>query len=173
MRKHILTYTGIAALAAATVGYAGPSDSATTPTVKAADTSCSCDRKKYGKHHGHRGGMMGDPVAKLAIKLDLSKEQRDAIRTAFDKNKSQVEKYQDQLIDSMQQLRSIALSDNYDEKQVEKYANLQGDAISNLTQLRIQTKQAILQILTPEQQKAFKQMAEKKFGHKRGGGRGF
>ena len=107
--------------------------------------------KKHGKHHD-----------KWLKKLDLSEEQRQQVKAISDELKPQLKEKKAELKDVSKQIRKLAMSDNYDEGQVNDLADRKGDIVAELTKLKAAKKARIYALLTPEQKEKLADLREKK-----------
>jgi Spy/CpxP family protein refolding chaperone len=124
----------------------------------------------------HQGNFvtpkMINKFSRLALKLNLTAQQRDVLRKKMTALMPQTQQYQEQMVDSIQNLAKLATEDNPDKAQIKKYADLQGDALSHMIQLRLEKKQSLFSVLTPEQKVTFQTIMQKKMKHKGKGMRG-
>ncbi|MFN3234166.1 MAG: Spy/CpxP family protein refolding chaperone [Gammaproteobacteria bacterium] len=148
MKKTALTLITSAALMGSGVALANPPAYGSMSPAQ----QCGC-ANPHKPMQGHLNKM-----DRLAIKLNLTQEQRDSIRSQLKALQSQKEKYRDQLVMSMQTLRQLAQAGVYKGDKVEAAAKQKGDAITQLTELKMQSKGVVMNVLTPEQQKQFKEM---------------
>ncbi|MBI4756194.1 MAG: Spy/CpxP family protein refolding chaperone [Betaproteobacteria bacterium] len=119
---------------------------------------------------GHGHGMHGDVDAgidRMSGLLDLSKEQRDAMRAIGDKHRPQLRELGDRLSDSRRQLRELAAKGTPDAAQVRPLAEAQGKAMADMMVLRTQMRAEMDKVLTDAQRDKLRQMRER-----RGPGRG-
>lgn len=123
----------------------------------------------YGGH-GHGHGTHGDVDAgidRMSGLLDLSKEQRDAMRAIGDKHRPQLRELRDRLSDSRRQLRDLAAKGTPDAAQVRPLAEAQGKAMADMMVLRTQMRAEMDKVLTDAQRDKLRQLRER-----RGPGRG-
>ncbi len=123
-----------------------------------------CDRDSMGKMGGHRGG---DPAMFMMRQLDLSKEQRDAIREIVDAQRDQMRDHQDKLSDLRKTLREQVNSDSYDPARVRELADAKSKIIADMIVQRSETMNRIRQQLTAEQRASLDDKTDR-----RSGGRG-
>jgi Spy/CpxP family protein refolding chaperone len=116
----------------------------------------------FGAHGYARGGAMGfhgrgsygdidGRVERLADRLDLSKEQRNAMRAIVDKARPQMRDLRDRLVDNRKQLRALEREAKPDEARVTQLADAQGRAIAELIVLRTKIIGEMRGVLTDEQ----------------------
>lgn len=121
----------------------------------------ACDSSKShhsGNYHGHKSMHMID-------KLDLSKEQRQAIRTIKNEQHNQMGFQKDELVDIKKALKEQAKSANYDAVKVEELANAKAKIMAAMTIQHLETKNRIRQQLTAEQIKKLDSFTSKKTHH--------
>ena len=107
-----------------------------------------------GRHHG--GGSFGfgpgpERIERMAGKLDLSDEQRDAIRAIADKARPSFREYGDSLRDNREKLRELAQADDADQAAIRALADAQGDTMADMIVLRTDLMREVRAVLTPEQ----------------------
>ena len=108
--------------------------------------------------------------------LDLTEAQRDQI---FELRHASVPAMRDAhkaIRAARKQLRDYSREGNVDKAQLQQYAGELGQAIANMTVLRIEGRSAVMAVLTPEQKAKMKERMEKrgkhgKDGHGKGGHR--
>lgn len=110
---------------------------------------------KMGHHPHHDAPAFGghEPTPPFLRGLTLSEAQKDQV---FELMHKQVPAMRDKAKAShqaMDELRQLALSDNYDEARAKKLARSAADAQSEMALLHAQSDQKILALLTPEQRK--------------------
>jgi len=105
-------------------------------------------------------GRHGDPEARIermAQRLNLSTEQRDAMRAIVDKARPQMRALRDRLTDNRTQLRTLTLQGNADEARVRTLADAQGKAMADLIVLRTQMRSEMDKVLTEPQRQQLRQ----------------
>ncbi len=118
--------------------------------------------KGYGRH--------GNPQAhmeRMAERLNLTAEQRTAMREIFDRTRPQMGELRDKLADNRQQLRTLGQGTTVDEAQVRRLADAQGQLMAEMIVLRTKMRSEINAILTEEQRQQLKELGERR-GHRRG-----
>jgi Spy/CpxP family protein refolding chaperone len=156
-KKTFLTLITSGALITAGLAYAQPNNNMTSPNSAYSNNTAA---GKQMRMHGNKG--MKDPMSRLAMKLNLTQEQRDTIRAQIEKSRPDMIKYRDEMINSEQSLRQMMISNNFDKATISKLAKQKGDAVAKLTELRMQNKAAMMKVLTPEQLNKFKAMQQQR-----------
>ncbi len=125
-----------------------------------------------GGGFGHRGGPMGDfsPIDRLAERLDLTEDQRQAIETLFDDYREDLELHGQAVRDAHGALADAAGAEILDEDAVRAVGQELGGALAEMAIVRTRLHQEIRQQLTPEQQELFDQGERRRYGRR---GRGF
>lgn len=111
--------------------------------------------------HPHRGMFDHDNLElrmeRMAGRLELTKEQRAAVRTVFDKARPQTRELSDRMSDTRKQLHSLAEKETLDAGMLRQLAEAQGKIIAEKIVLRFQTMAEVLKILTPTQREKLQQ----------------
>ena len=118
--------------------------------------------------------MMGEwsPVDRLAERLDLTGEQREAIEAIFDAYRDELQLEGQALREAHEAMAEAARAEVLDEEAIRALGQGLGAAQAEQTITRARLHQEIRQQLTPEQQELFDQRMERhRFGPR--GGRGF
>jgi periplasmic protein CpxP/Spy len=125
-----------------------------------------CMRGGHPMGMGHAGhGMDAERhIDRMADALDLTKEQRDQVRSIVDKSRPATRELQDRLRDNRKQLHALMQQDTVSEKEVRRLADIQGKAIADTIVLRTRVQTDIRSILTPEQ----RQKMQTHFGQRDG-----
>ncbi len=89
--------------------------------------------------------------AQMALKLQLTSEQRTEIRDIHRAAGESKQANVDQLVLNREQIKTLAKAEPYDESQVQAIATTQGELISQLIVMRASTKVAVRAVLTAEQ----------------------
>ena len=121
----------------------------------------------------HRGGPMGDrsPVDRLAERLDLGEEQREAIEAIFEDFRDDLQLRGQAVRDAHRALADATAAEILDEDAIRALGQELGAAQAEMAITRAQKHQQIRQQLTPEQQELFDQRLEDRpYGRR---GRGF
>jgi Spy/CpxP family protein refolding chaperone len=117
---------------------------------------------------GHKG--YGDPdrmIDRMAESLNLTKEQRDAMRTIVDKARPQTRELRDKLAENHKQLRALIQQGMPKESEVRKLADAQGQAIADMIVLRTKVRTEIRGVLTDAQREKMQQWHERHERHGR------
>ncbi len=113
----------------------------------------SGEKGNHAKHMKKRFKM-------LAHKLDLTKEQRQEIRTIFTEMKSDKKERRATMSGFKEQVEILAQASEFDESRFKTlYAEFQ-ENFQVLAMERAKMHHTIMQVLTPEQQKRFSSMRE-------------
>ena len=89
--------------------------------------------------HRHGGRFFGggpEHIERMAERLGLNQEQREAIRAVVDQARPKFRSITDSLRDGRKQLHDIAFSGNYDEGQARTLADAQAARMAELIVLR-------------------------------------
>jgi len=98
----------------------------------------------YGDHRG-------DKMRHVMKKLDLTTEQREAIRNIKDEQREQMSTKRDEMMDIRKALREQVRADSYDASKVRELADTKAKLMADMTVKRIETMNRIRKELTPEQ----------------------
>lgn len=112
--------------------------------------------------HAQQGQSGGMPMPRLAQKLDLTTAQQQAISQKLTPIGEKMQQAVSQIQSSRSQLQAFMLKGDFTNSKIKGLAKQQGDALAQLTLLRMQSKQAVFSSLTPEQQKAYLRMMKKR-----------
>lgn len=104
---------------------------------------------------GH--GDLDSRIEHMTQRLNLSPEQRTAMRAIVDKERPQLRVLRDQLLDNRKQLRTLMVQDNADEAKVRTLADGQGKTMADLIVLRTRMKSEMARILTDQQRQQLHQ----------------
>ena len=164
MKRSFALNTTIAALAAAAV--------IATPVIAQdeSDSDSAGPAFGYGPKpamvgHRHGGRFFGggpEHIERMAERLGLNQEQREAIRTVVDEARPKFRSIRDSLSEGRTQLHDIAFSGNYDEGQARTLADAQAARMADLIVLRTEVMSRAYAILTPEQQEQLKARMEQR-----------
>lgn len=114
---------------------------------------------------GHfRGDHRNAPMMQIMKNLDLSKEQRQAIRDIRNESRDQMEEKRDEMTDIRKALREQARADTYDAAKVRELANAKSLIMSDMTVQRIETMNRVRKQLTPEQVAELDSFKDRGFG---------
>ena len=125
----------------------------------AAGSGVALARGDHGYGHGP-----GINVERMADRLDLSGEQRDAIRGLVDEARPALQGYHDRLRENHRQLRELTQADTADETAIRELANDQGAIVADMIVARTQLMRAIRAELTPEQQTQLDELMQQRHG---------
>ena len=124
----------------------------------------SCPRGGHAMSFRGHGGF-GDSdrmIERLAARLNVSKEQRDAMYAVVDKARPQERALRDQLIETHTQLRALKQQGTPKESEVRKLADAQGKAIADMIVLRTKVQTEIRGVLTDAQRQQLDQWREQR-----------
>jgi Spy/CpxP family protein refolding chaperone len=120
-----------------------------------------------------RGMDSESHVNRMVERLDLTKEQRDKVRTIVDKARPQTRDLHDKLSENRKQLRALTQQGTVMEGDIRKLADSQGKLIANKIVQRSKLQAEVNAVLTPEQREKMQQRLEHRgrFSHsgKQGG----
>lgn len=105
----------------------------------------------FDKSRSFGASIMGGPMYGLALKLELTDEQRETIRNIVEDSRQQSQGARDQLFALRQQIAEAIRSNGYNEEQVRSIVTSNYDVVVGMIVLRAQTKAAIYESLTTEQ----------------------
>ncbi|MCW8899255.1 MAG: Spy/CpxP family protein refolding chaperone [Gammaproteobacteria bacterium] len=103
----------------------------------------------YGEHS--RGDHKGDRMMHVMKKLDLTKEQRQAVRNIKKESRDQMEVKRDEMFELRKALRKEANAKKYNAAKVRELADAKAKIMSDITVQRIETMNRVRKELTPEQ----------------------
>lgn len=121
-----------------------------------------CMHKNHGKGYGMKHGSRGFNTERMAEKLGLSEEQRTRVNAIVEESRPQIEALREKMRETRKQLREQMHTGDYNEAEVRKLADAQGDLKADMIVLRAQQRAEIRDILTEEQRKQMKEMWQKK-----------
>lgn len=117
---------------------------------------------------GHfRDDYRDDSMMYMMKKLDLTKEQRQAVRSIKKDMRNKMEAKRDEMFDIRKELHDQVNSENYDAAKVRKLADAKAKIMSDLAVQKIETMQRIRKELTAEQLEKFDDVKESRFGRGR------
>lgn len=111
-----------------------------------------------GAHKGHGGERM----MHVMKKLDLSAEQRNAVRTIKRDSRDQMQAKRDEMQDIRQALQKQASAETYDAAKVRELADAKAKIMVDITVQRIETMQKVRKQLTAEQLAKFDDMKDRR-----------
>lgn len=113
---------------------------------------------------GHdRGEHGGDRMMYMMKTLDLTTEQRQAIRKIKNESRDQMEVKRDELFEIRKALREQGTADKYDEAKVRELADAKAKITADMTVQRIKTMHQIRKELTAEQLAELDEMKNQRF----------
>jgi len=127
--------------------------------VAGAGVAHACSDHKGEHGDGHRG----DKMMHVMKELDLSKEQREAIRDIKNESRDQMQAQRDKMHEIRKALREQASAETLDISKVRKLADEKSKIMADMTVQRMQSMHQIRKQLTPEQLEKFDKMKEKRF----------
>lgn len=114
-----------------------------------------------------RGDHRGDGMMYMMKNLDLSKEQRQAIRDIKKDSRDKMEAKRDEMFDIRKELHEQVNSENYDAAKVRKLADAKAKIMSDLAVQNIETMQRVQKELTAEQREKLDDVKDYRFGRGR------
>lgn len=111
-----------------------------------------------------RGDHRGDPLMHVMKKLDLTKEQKQAVRKIRNESREKMESKRDEMSDIRKALRKQASAETYDATKVRKLADAKARIMSDITVQKIETMNRFRKQLTPEQLEKLDNFKERRFG---------
>ena len=121
-----------------------------------------CMHGKHGKGYGEKHGRRGFDIDRMAEKLNLSDEQRTSMQAIIDESKPEITALREKMRETRKQLKQLAHTNPYNEAEVRKLADAQGDLKAEMIVLRMQQRSKISNVLTEEQRTQMKEMREKR-----------
>ncbi len=112
------------------------------------------DKGRHGREFGHRG------FERMAEKLNLTDAQKEQVKQITEASRAKVKPLMEDMRANHQQLKSLTENGQFDQVQVQKIANRQGEIAAQIIVEKERTKWEIFQILTVEQQTQAKQLKE-------------
>jgi len=120
-----------------------------------------------GGYRGAHDSHGGERMMHVMKKLDLTQEQREAVRAIKRDSRDQMEAKRDEMFDIRQALQKQASAETYDAAKVRELADARAKIMADITVKRMQTMQEIRKHLTAEQLARLDDMKERRFN--RGG----
>lgn len=112
---------------------------------------------------GHDGcEHRGDHMKHMMKKLDLSKEQRQTIRSIKNESRDQMQAKRDEMYKIRKALREQGSAKTYDANKVRELANAKSKIMADMTVQRIEHMHKMRKQLTPEQLEKFDEMKNKR-----------
>ena len=121
-----------------------------------------------GRGPGGPGGFLG-PLARMefiADELELTEEQREAIRASIDVAVSDARPVLEAMRDNREALREAGDPESYDAATVAALAETQGDLVAELILLKTATRAEVFGVLTPEQVEAIEERRSRREGRR-------
>ncbi len=112
---------------------------------------------------GFEGGR-GDKMMHMVQKLDLTKEQRQAIWAIMDEQRDKMRDKRDDMFELRKALKEATTSDNYDAVKVRQLADTKAKMMSDMIVERTETMNRIRKVLTAEQVKKLDDTQSRFFG---------
>lgn len=112
-----------------------------------------------GPHKGFGGGQM---LGRMFRNLDLTDQQRTEIKKIMDTERSIMQPVHQQLRDNRAALQAATKDGQFNEAEVTKLAQKQGDLMAQSIVSRERVKSQVWQILTPEQRDKLAKWQEKR-----------
>ena len=119
--------------------------------------ACGGPGGHFRDHHG------GDRMMHVMKTLDLTKEQRTAIRKIKNESRDQMEVKRDELFEIRKALREQGSAETFDAAKVRELADAKAKIMADLTVQRIKTMHQIRKELTAEQLKELDEMKDRRF----------
>lgn len=112
---------------------------------------------RAGRHRGMGPGGAGMDVEKrlerMAGALDLTREQREQMRSIMEKIRPAMQPLRERLRDNRKQLQTLAQQDKAAEGAVRRLADMQGKALADMIVLRSRMHSEMRALLTPAQRR--------------------
>lgn len=118
-----------------------------------------------GGHGDHsRGDHRGDRMMHVMKKLDLTKEQRQAVRNIKKESRDQMEVKRDEMFELHKALQKEGSAKKYNAAKVRELADAKAKLMSDMTVQRIETMNRVRKELTPEQIEKLDDIKARRFG---------
>ncbi|MDJ0655526.1 MAG: Spy/CpxP family protein refolding chaperone [Xanthomonadales bacterium] len=117
--------------------------------VSLAATAQPCFGPGGGGPRGVLGGL--ERIERMAGELQITDEQRDAIRAVVDGVRPQLREVFDGMRENREAIRETTFADSYDAAAVAQLAEVQGDLMAQTIVIRHQARADVMNLLTPEQ----------------------
>lgn len=151
--KLLITTTAAALLGASALGsYALADQGQSGP--------CHGARHEWSSRHGHRG-FEKHGMQRLMHKLDLSAEQRTQVRDIMKKSRPQMQALRTQMRDNQRRLMDVNPDDPNYANIVAQVSQANGQAMTQMIQLRSQLRADMYKVLTPEQKQKLQEIQHK------------
>lgn len=119
---------------------------------------CGMSMHSHGPHGIPDDRFMDGPMPPFVHGLNLSENQRDGIFKIMYEQMPLVREKLKQARKSEEALRSLTMSNQYDEAKAKSLAQAAADDMATLSLLRAQSEHQIYALLTPEQRKQVEEM---------------
>lgn len=119
---------------------------------------------KGDRRHGHRGE---GGIEHMAERLNLTAEQRGAIREIVDRQRPQMRELRDKMRANREQLQALGQGGALDETELRRLADAQGQLMAEMIVLRAKTRSEISAVLSEEQRRQREEMRQQR--HQRRG----
>ncbi|MFB3906630.1 MAG: Spy/CpxP family protein refolding chaperone [Acidobacteriota bacterium] len=117
--------------------------------------------QRSGPPDGFGGGRM---FGRMFKNLDLTDQQRTDIRKVLEAERSIMQPIREQLRENREALQAATKDGQFNEAEVTKVAERQGELMAQMIVSRERVKAQIWQILTPEQREKLPKWGERGFG---------
>ena len=114
----------------------------------------NCPRGAHARAFGHH---KGGGFERMMERLNVTPEQRTAVRAIVDQSRPQFRQLRDQMVENHKQLRNLIDQGNYDEAQVQQLAQAEGNLKAQMIVLRTKVQSQIRGVLTDQQREQLKQ----------------
>lgn len=116
---------------------------------------------------GPRGHFRGDQVMHVIEKLDLTQEQRQAVRNIKNESRDQMDAKRDEMFEMRKALRKQSNAETYNTKKVRELANSKASIMADMIVQRLEIMSRIRNLLNEEQREKMNDIQERNFS--RGG----
>lgn len=121
---------------------------------------CHGARHEWSSGHGHRG-FEKHGMQRLMRKLDLSDQQRNQVRDIMKKSRPQMHALRTQMRDNQRRLMDVNPDDPNYSNIVAQVSQANGQAMTQMIQLRSQLRAEMYKVFTPEQRQKLQEMRHK------------
>lgn len=127
----------------------------------------NCDRRGDGMNYEQHEDRMENRLEKMAVILDLTKEQQEKIEDLSENNWKERQELRSKMQATRDALREYRSSNEVDVDEFRTKARQQADLKADMMAQKAEHRAAILAVMTPEQQKKAEQLREMR-GNKHG-----
>jgi Spy/CpxP family protein refolding chaperone len=127
----------------------------------------NCDRRGEGMSYEQHEERMENRLGKMAVILDLTKEQQEKIEGLSENNWKERQELRSKMQANRDALRAYRSSNDVDVDEFRAKARQQADLKADMMAQKVEHRAAIFAIMTPEQQKKAEQLWEMR-GNKHG-----